>query len=54
VIAVVLAHIQAHAVIKNARAALKSQLPLLVLMVAYTTLSLWILSQPVVETSAIG
>jgi hypothetical protein len=54
VIAVVLAHIQAHAVIKDARAALKSQLPLLVLMVAYTTLSLWILSQPVVETSAIG
>jgi hypothetical protein len=46
VIAVVLAHAVALRVF-GARA-VASQLPLMALMVAYTTLSLWILAQPVV------
>jgi hypothetical protein len=46
VIAVVLAHVVALNVFP-ARA-IQSQVPMLVLMVAYTTLSLWILAQPVV------
>ena len=47
VIAVVLAHVVALRMFP-ARA-IQSQVPMLVLMVAYTTLSLWILAQPVVE-----
>jgi len=31
------------------RTALRSQYPMLVLMVAYTVASLWILAQPIVE-----
>jgi len=54
VIAVVLAHLQAHRVMKNARTALMSQLPMLALMIAYTMISLWILSQPVVATASFG
>jgi len=34
----------------DARAALRSQIPMLVLMVLYTMSSLWILSQPIVKT----
>ena len=48
VIAVVLAHIEAERVFRNQRDALVSQIPMVVLMVAYTTLSLWILAQPIV------
>jgi hypothetical protein len=48
VIAVVLAHIVALRVFRNRRDALVSQIPMVVLMVAYTTLSLWILAQPIV------
>jgi len=47
VIAVVVAHIEAQRAY-GARA-LRSQVPLLVLMIAYTAFSLWILSQPIVE-----
>jgi hypothetical protein len=47
VIAVVLAHVVALRMFP-ARA-IQSQVPMLALMVAYTTLSLWILAQPVVE-----
>jgi len=36
---------------RSNRAALLSQIPMLLLMVGYTMLSLWILAQPVVETS---
>ena len=36
-------------VFADRRAALISQLPILVLMVGYTMLSLWILSQPIIE-----
>jgi hypothetical protein len=33
----------------DARAARRSQYPMLILMVGYTMLSLWILAQPIVE-----
>jgi hypothetical protein len=48
VIAVVVAHLQALRVLGSRRDALVSQIPMLVLMIAYTTLSLWILAQPIV------
>ena len=35
---------------RSGRAAIRSQIPLLFLMVGYTMISLWILSQPIVET----
>lgn len=48
VAAVVLAHRQALREFGSRRAALASQLPMLVLMVGYTMTSLWILAQPIV------
>jgi hypothetical protein len=51
IIAVWLAHVMALRTFKDNRAALFSQIPMLALMVSYTILSLWILAQPVVETS---
>jgi hypothetical protein len=48
VIAVYLAHIEALRLFADRRAALMSQVPMVALMVAYTSLSLWILAQPVV------
>jgi hypothetical protein len=51
IVAVWLAHMMALRLFKERRAALLSQVPMLLLMVAYTMLSLWILAQPVVETS---
>ncbi len=48
VVAVLLAHVIALRVFPTPRRALLSQLPMLVLMVGYTMLSLWILSQPIV------
>ncbi len=50
VYAVYLAHVMALRLYGSGRAALASQLPLVLLMVAYTMISLWILSQPIVET----
>lgn len=50
VYAVYLAHVMALRLYGRGRAALLSQLPLVLLMVAYTMISLWILSQPIVET----
>jgi len=47
VIAVCLAHAVAQRVF-GARGAIASQVPMIALMVAYTTLSLWILAQPIV------
>ena len=35
---------------RDRRAALRSQLPMLVLMVGYTVVSLWIIAQPIVES----
>jgi len=54
VIAVAVAHFVALRVFASARAALRSQYPLLVLMVGYTVVSLWILSQPIVESPGIA
>ena len=48
VVAVILAHVTALRVFRTRRTALLSQVPMIVLMVAYTTLSLWILAQPIV------
>lgn len=47
--AVVIAHRTAFLAFGDAKRAVRSQLPMLVLMVAYTTASLWILAQPIVE-----
>jgi len=47
-LAVFLAHAMALRLYRDARAALRSQVPMLVLMVGYTMASLWILSQPIV------
>ncbi|HET9489266.1 MAG TPA: hypothetical protein VFR64_05900 [Methylomirabilota bacterium] len=49
--AVCLAHMMALRVYGDARKALRSQIPMLVLMVLYTVSSLWILSQPLVKTA---
>jgi hypothetical protein len=48
-IAVCVAHLEAWRFFGNRRDALLSQVPLLVLMVTYTMLSLWILAQPIVS-----
>jgi len=49
VAAVSLAHIIALRRLRDPRLAIRSQIPMLVLMVAYTMLSLWIIAQPIVE-----
>lgn len=54
VIAVVLAHLEALRTFGDPRHALRSQLPMLVLMVAYTVISLWILAQPIVDVGPGG
>jgi hypothetical protein len=51
IIAVWLAHVVALRRFRDSGAALRSQIPMLFLMVGYTMLSLWILAQPVVETT---
>ncbi|MFQ5548985.1 MAG: hypothetical protein ACE5FV_11890 [Woeseia sp.] len=51
IIAVWLAHVVALRRFGESKAALRSQIPMLFLMVGYTMLSLWILAQPVVETT---
>lgn len=52
VFAISVAHFVALKVFETAGAALRSQYPFLVLMVAYTMVSLWILSQPIVGSSS--
>jgi hypothetical protein len=52
VVAVYLAHVMALRVYGDPRTALRSQVPMLVLMVYYTMSSLWILSQPIVRAGA--
>ena len=49
VVAVYLAHVRSMDVFPRARAALRSQLPMLALMIIYTSVSLWILAQPIAE-----
>ena len=54
IIAVYVAHGIAVREYPTRRAAVRSQLPMLVLMVIYTMVSLWIIAQPIVETSPRG
>jgi hypothetical protein len=49
VAAVSLAHIVALRRFEDHRLAIRSQIPMLVLMIAYTMMSLWIIAQPIVE-----
>ena len=49
IIAVYLAHWRAGEIYRTRAAALKSQLPMLALMVFYTIVSLWIVSRPITE-----
>ena len=52
IVAVWVGHVTACELFRDASTARRSQYPMLVLMVAYTTLSLWILAQPIVEPGA--
>jgi hypothetical protein len=52
IIAVYLTHLLALRTLRDHRLARRSQYPMLVLMVGYTMTSLWILAQPIVESSA--
>ena len=47
--AVYLAHVRAMVLYSDPRKVLKSQLPMLGLMVLYTVVSLWIVSRPITE-----
>jgi hypothetical protein len=49
VLAVYIAHVMATRVFTERDAALRSQMPMLILMVAYTMISLWVMSQPIVN-----
>jgi len=49
IIAVYLAHLRAGEIYRTRNAALKSQIPMLALMVFYTVASLWIISRPITE-----
>jgi hypothetical protein len=49
VLAVMVAHVEAKRIFTSHRGAVLSQLPMLVLMVLYTSLSLWIMAQPIVS-----
>lgn len=50
IVAVWVAHVIALREFRTRRAAVRSQYPMLVLMVGYTMVSLWIVAQPIVET----
>ncbi len=50
IIAVYLAHVVALRTLGERRAAVRSQYPMMALMVGYTMLSLWIVAQPIVES----
>ena len=52
VTAVYLAHLKAFRVVDEKGVARRRQYPMLGLMVGYTTMSLWIVAQPIVESIA--
>jgi hypothetical protein len=54
IIAVYLAHTIALRTLREHQPALRSQYPMLGLMVGYTMVSLWIIAQPIVETAPKG
>ena len=47
---IVAGHVLAVLVAHRSAIGLRGQLPIVVLMIAYTMLSLWIMSQPIAET----
>ena len=49
IVAVYLAHLRARELYHDQSAAMKSQIPMLALMVIYTVVSLWIISRPITE-----
>ena len=51
IIAVYLAHVIALRTLGERQPAMRSQYPMLALMVGYTMVSLWILAQPIVEAA---
>ena len=51
ILSILIAHKVAFNQLKNINLVLKSQYPMLVLMVIYTATSLWIIAQPIVEIS---
>lgn len=51
IVAVYLAHVAVLGIKKPYPETFKTQIPMLMLMISYTILSLWILSQPIVETT---
>ena len=53
-LAVFVAHLVALREFPDRRLAIRSQFPMLGLMVGYTVLSLWIIAQPIVETGPKG
>jgi hypothetical protein len=52
IIAVWVGHVTAYTRFYEANSARRSQYPMLILMIGYTTLSLWILAQPIIEPGA--
>jgi hypothetical protein len=54
ILAVYIAHVIALRMFGDPRQAIRSQYPMLALMVGYTMVSLWIIAQPIVETGAAG
>ncbi|MBI4311002.1 MAG: hypothetical protein HY681_04390 [Chloroflexi bacterium] len=54
IVAVYVAHVMALRQVGERRAALRSQYPMLALMVGYTMVSLWIIAQPIVEVKTGG
>jgi hypothetical protein len=54
IISVVLGHLMAIRVFPDERTALRSQYPMMVLMIGYTMMSLWILAQPLVVKGPAG
>ena len=54
IVAVYIAHVVALQEFRERRAVVRSQLVMLVLMVGYTTASLWIIAQPIVEFGGSG
>ena len=54
IVSVYLAHLEALRIFPTRRAATLSQLPMLLLMVAFTTIGLWILAQPITSGQVAG
>ena len=54
IVAVYIAHVITLRELPDYRAVVRSQLVMLLLMVGYTTASLWIIAQPIVESRGTG